>query len=153
EPLRDAELVELLEAVLAAVAAVQVATLARVAGDLPHVVEESRDDELDVVLAAFLLDEALEAVVAFTFGRHRPELADDRDLRLRAQRIDLDRLEELPALPERGEDGRLLVQRGPEDALRLLHHSVGRAGLDLVGTDAIAEGVERVAREQRLHDA
>ena len=51
---------------------------------LPDAVEEPRGDELDVGLGALALEEALELVVAVALGRHRPELADDADLRLRA---------------------------------------------------------------------
>ena len=56
----------------------------RVVARLPDRVEEPRGDELDVGLGALALEEALELVVAVALGRHRPELADDADLRLRA---------------------------------------------------------------------
>jgi hypothetical protein len=89
------KLVHALEAVLAAVGAAQVAALARVAGDLPDVVEQPRGGELDVVLAALALEELLELVVAVALGGHRPELADDAtSWRGRAQLVDLHRLAE-----------------------------------------------------------
>jgi hypothetical protein len=67
---------------------------------LPQGVEEPVDQSLDVVLSAFRLDESLKVVVSVALGRHRPELANDRDLGLCAEPIDLDRFQEFSAAPE-----------------------------------------------------
>src|SRR6202012_4854887 len=90
ELLGDAELVEALQPVLAAVGGAEILALARVAGDLPDVVEEPGGGELDVVLAALALEELLELVVPVALGGHGPELADDRRLRLGLELVDLD---------------------------------------------------------------
>src|ERR1700749_1977229 len=83
------------KAVFALIHAAQGGARGGVEANLPQVVQDPRGHELDVGLRAFLLDEALELVVAVTLRGHGPELTDDRHLGLRHRAIDLDRLEDL----------------------------------------------------------
>ena len=141
-----------LEAELTAVRASKGHARPRVVGDLPQVVEHEVDDRLHLALAALLLDEALQVVVAVTLGGHRPELAEDADLRLRAKAIDLDRGELLASADERHEHAAVLGQRFVDVCLRGLDRTIRRAGHHLVRADAVREEVQHVAREERLHD-
>ena len=142
------------EAVLGLVLRAEVPALASCRARLPHVVEEPRGDELDVGLGALALEEALELVVAVALGRHRPELADDADLRLRrcvrstftASKSGL-HFQSASMMFVR------VLERVVDDLLRLLDRAVGVARVHLVGADAVAERVEHVAGDERLHDA
>src|SRR5262249_37419551 len=107
---------------------------------------------LDVALRALGLEELLELVVAVAFGRHRPELADDGDLRLHAGLVDLDRAEDRLALPERNHDVRLLRERVVDDLLALLELRGGVALDRLVGPHAVAVDVEHVADDHALEE-
>ena len=89
------------EAVLRVILRGQVAALLGVVTPFPDHVEDPGRHELNVGLGPFALEEALELVVAVPLGRHRPELADDADLRLDDRLVDLDRGEDRLALPER----------------------------------------------------
>ncbi len=90
----------------------------------------------------------LQRVVAVALGGHGPELADDGGTRLGLQAIHLDLREFVLRLPQRDEDAAAAGERVVADALGVLESLVGRAGLELEGTDAVADAVEHVAGDQ-----
>ena len=87
-------------------------------------------------------------VVAVALGRHRPELADDRNLGLRTKTIDFDRLQVPAAPPERAQDALVLLERLADLPLHLGDRAIGRALFHLVGANAVAQDVDDVACEK-----
>src|SRR5581483_5867007 len=138
-----------LETLAAGVLVAQRDPALHVAPSVPEEVEEPVRDRLDEDLAALLLDEPLELVVAVALGRHGPELADDADGGLGAETVDRDRRQLLAAPPE-GLEHRLPVLEGVDhDLAALADRGVRRARVDLVGADPVAHDVEHIAREER----
>ena len=140
-------------AVLALIHAAQGGAGRGVEANFPEVVQNPGGDELNVGLGSFLLDEALQLVVAVAFRRHGPELADDGDLRLRRRAVDLDGAEDLLG-PHQRRQNRLLVQeRVATDVLGLRDGRIRGAGYLLVRAQAIADAVDHVAGNQALQEA
>ena len=123
---------------------------------LPDVVEQPVGNDLDVDLGAFLLQEALQAVVAVAFGGHRPELADHRDLGLDHGAIHFNVAQDAPRLDQRHRqtghrDLGLQTQRVAHQRLDLLQRFVRRAFDLLVRAHPIANGIDGITDDDR-HD-
>ncbi len=118
----------------------------------PHVVEEPGRHELHVALGAFLLEEALELVVAVALGGHGPELADDGHARPHQRAVHFHFGEHSLAAPECAEDVALGLEGVLHDGAAFGDGRVGGALLNFVRPNAVAEGVEHVARHDPLHD-
>jgi hypothetical protein len=87
------------EAGLGLVLAAQVGACAGVVARFPDIIKNPVGDQLDVTLGAFLLEEALQLVVAIALGGHGPEFADDRHARRRTGEVAFDRRQFLARAP------------------------------------------------------
>ena len=111
-----------------------------------HVVDPRRD-RLDDRLGAFGLEPAVEAVRAVSFGRHRPELADDRHPRLHARVVDANAREDRPGFAEGVPERTPVAERLACEPLAFGERPVGVAGVRLVRSDLVSEIVQEVARD------